>query len=477
MRSCPPSSSWTPVRAALSPPHAGGVPGRAVRSARYPKADPGNPVHLFQQYAVTAQGYTAIAETLLDERFDLLLVYYEQVDSFSHLFMKYAAPRLEWIPEEDHERFRDVVVEWYAYQDELLGRLLGKIDLDETAVFVLSDHGFKSGDRRIRSEQTVDIEKAHLDHEADGIFVAAGRGIRRGGRVADATVLDVTPTVLHYLGLPVGKDMDGKVLTGIFDDEDPIEYVASYEPAERRAAECIRLYGAAIELHDGMPALYLGQGDCLERAGRFAEAEATFTRALELDPDWFAAIYNLGVTAFQQGDDARAVERYEQALALDPQHPLAAAALNNLGTVHLDRGELDLAVARWEQAVALSPALLEARFNLAAQYLDQGRIDDAIPLLEQAARLAPNHELVHTRLARAYMEKGRGDDAYRALTLVHRLYPENWFAPLGLAVLYAATDQTERAEALLADALRLGGDVARTTASGYPALAPLLEAE
>ena len=29
--------------------------------ARHPKRDPGNPVHLFQQYAVTAQGYTAIA--------------------------------------------------------------------------------------------------------------------------------------------------------------------------------------------------------------------------------------------------------------------------------------------------------------------------------------------------------------------------------------------------------------------------------
>lgn len=63
--------------------------------ARHPKRDPSNPVHLFQEYAVTAQGYTAIAEKLLAEPFDLALVYYEQVDSFSHLFMKHAAPKLE----------------------------------------------------------------------------------------------------------------------------------------------------------------------------------------------------------------------------------------------------------------------------------------------------------------------------------------------------------------------------------------------
>ncbi len=57
--------------------------------ARYSRRDPRNPTHLFQQYAVTAQGYTAIAEQLLATRpFDLFLVYFEQLDSFSHLFMK-----------------------------------------------------------------------------------------------------------------------------------------------------------------------------------------------------------------------------------------------------------------------------------------------------------------------------------------------------------------------------------------------------
>jgi tetratricopeptide (TPR) repeat protein len=516
--------------------------------------------------------------------------------------MKHAAPKLTWVSEEDHTRFKDVVSEWYAYQDELLGRLLDKIDLETTAVFVLSDHGFKSGERRIRSEQTVDINTAHLDHEPEGIFLAAGPGIRRGARVEDASVLDVTPTLLHYLGLAVGKDMDGKVLTGIFEEESPIAYVASYEseakgapaaeasedygeaelaenmagletlgyvrktedagaeaPGEsspeihnnlariharagdleeaaaefekalalnphdadallglsgiaamrgnraraehlvkvalasnpdfppalaqladlRRDAgdlgECVRLYREAVALHDSAPTLYLGLGDCLQRAGQYPEAEATFTRALELDPDSFAAVYNLGVTAFQQGREEDAIAHYERALEMDAHDPLAAATYNNLGTVHLDRGETEQAIARWEQAVEASAAQFEARYNLAAQYLERGRLDDAIPLLEQAARLAPNHETLHTRLARAYMEKGRGEDAFRALSLVRRLYPENWFAPLGMAVLFAATERPDEARPLLEQALQLGGDVARTTAEGYPALAPLLD--
>ncbi len=72
------------------------------------------------------------------------------------------------------------------------------------------------------------------------------------------------------------------------------------------------------------------------------------------------------------------------------------------------------------------------------------------------------------------MEKGRGEDAYRALTLVRRLYPDNWFAPLGMAVLFAATERPEQARPLLNDALRLGRAIARAEAANYPALVPLL---
>lgn len=572
--------------------------------------DVSNPVHLFQESAVTAQGYTAIAEQLLDEPYDLLMVYYEQTDSLSHIFMKYAPPRLEWISEEDHARFKDVVAEWYAYQDELLGRLLAKIDLERTAVFVVSDHGFKSGDRRIRSEQAIQLETAHLDHEVDGIFLAAGPGIRRGARIEDASVMDVTPTLLHSLGLPVAKDMAGKVLTSIFepvDGEDrPIRYVGSYEvtptkptgpvPADAYGAaelaenlaglealgyiasestpgpgpdesddeasspeihnnlarihlaagetdeaatefdralaldpqnidallglasvasargnlvqaehlaklalatnpdsptamatlasvrveagdldEAIRLYREAVDLEPSSPPLLIGLGDGLQRAGKYPEAEEIFERALALDPDSIVARYNLGVTAFQQGREEEAIAHYEAALALDPRGPMAASILNNLGTVHFDREELEPAMQAWERAAAASPAQYESRVNLAIQYMESGRIDDSIPLLEQAAALSPNSEIVHARLARAYMEKGRGEEAYRSLMLVYRLYPENWFGPLGLAVLYAATDRPVEARGYLDEALRLGGDVARERASGYGALDALLD--
>jgi len=50
-------------------------------------------------------------------------------------------------------------------------------------------------------------------HHPDGIAIFYGPGVRPGGRVAQASVLDVTPTLLALLGMPIGRDMDGRVLT------------------------------------------------------------------------------------------------------------------------------------------------------------------------------------------------------------------------------------------------------------------------
>jgi hypothetical protein len=50
-------------------------------------------------------------------------------------------------------------------------------------------------------------------------------------------------------------------------------------------------------------------------------------------------------------------------------------------------------------------------------------------------------------------------------------------APLGLAVLHAASDDPESAQKLLGEALELGGEAARKAANGYPALTEALAAQ
>jgi predicted AlkP superfamily phosphohydrolase/phosphomutase len=64
----------------------------------------------------------------------------------------------------------------------------------------------------------------HIEHSAchrpEGIFLATGAGIARGGvRLERAEIIDLAPTILYLLGLPVPTDMDGRVLTEALDPE------------------------------------------------------------------------------------------------------------------------------------------------------------------------------------------------------------------------------------------------------------------
>lgn len=56
------------------------------------------------------------------------------------------------------------------------------------------------------------------DHRMEGVFVGAGPGFRPGATLdADADLMDVAPTVLRLLEVPVPPDMDGRVLTEVLD--------------------------------------------------------------------------------------------------------------------------------------------------------------------------------------------------------------------------------------------------------------------
>ena len=172
--------------------------------------------------------HDAALAVLHHEPWNFAAVYFDGIDHFCHGFMRYHPPRLEWVPEKDYELYRGVVEAGYIMHDVMLGNLLKEAGEDVTVILV-SDHGFHSDHLR---PQNVPQEPAGpaVQHRHYGIFVMAGPGIRKDDRVYGASLLDVCPTILALYGLPVGQDMDGKVLLEAFEDPlPPLHAVASWD--------------------------------------------------------------------------------------------------------------------------------------------------------------------------------------------------------------------------------------------------------
>lgn len=181
----------------------------------------------------------------------LSLLFLVAVDPISHTYWHLYRPSefQGHVDPDEARRIGRIVPSIYKHNDTYLAELLPKFDAN-TVVLVVSDHGFKASGKLPGLETRVDykavgIERAEeLDdpvnvgqsgiHELDGIFLAAGGPILKGVTLKrKASVLDVTPTVLALLGLPIGKDMPGRVLDELIDPaflaQHPVTYIDAYE--------------------------------------------------------------------------------------------------------------------------------------------------------------------------------------------------------------------------------------------------------
>jgi predicted AlkP superfamily phosphohydrolase/phosphomutase len=132
-----------------------------------------------------------------------------------------------------------VVDSYYIWTDGVLGEFMKLVD-DQTLLVVCSDHGFQGVAHMPDGGVRLGI---HM-HRRYGMIGMVGRNVRKGARLSDAQVLDVTPTLLYALGYPVARDMDGRVLTEAFRpgflESNPLQFISTYESGSRGAGRPIR---------------------------------------------------------------------------------------------------------------------------------------------------------------------------------------------------------------------------------------------
>ena len=158
------------------------------------------------------------------------------LDTVQTYFYKYSFPQqFGNIDQESLDRYGSVIKKYFAFYDELVGKYLTGLKEDELLV-VFSPHGteplplWKRFVERLLGNPNV---SAYHEFAPDGVIFFYGKGIVRGQNVEAMRIVDVAPTLLYYLGLPVGRDMDGIVRSPLFVKEfiaeNPIIYISSYE--------------------------------------------------------------------------------------------------------------------------------------------------------------------------------------------------------------------------------------------------------
>ncbi len=122
---------------------------------------------------------------------------------------------------EDPENGRKIVQ--YAFRKEEIYH--GPYLSEAPDIIFLTDNCEYAATDRIYGDSLVSepIHKGRGTHRMNGILIACGPDIKRlGKKVKKAKITDLTPTFLHMFGSGIPEDMDGKVLTHIFNSNSDI---------------------------------------------------------------------------------------------------------------------------------------------------------------------------------------------------------------------------------------------------------------
>jgi arylsulfatase A-like enzyme/Tfp pilus assembly protein PilF len=400
-----------------------------------------------------------------------------------------------------------------AWTDSQVGRLLAALDaagrLDDTLVAVAGDHGEMLG------------EHGEITH---GFFVydaavripliLAGPGIPAAEVADQVRIVDVLPTVLARLGLPVPEAVQGVDLLPLAAGE-RLRLVAHSESwfpryhygwselqsiqdgryklikaprrelydleadpeeqrnlAEEQADLADRMEGALDQLLAEVTGDAAGRGpqpvdaETAERLQALGYLGGSSSAAVldddrpRGDPKDKIGLYNLlkeATAASVAGDLDVAVATVRRALAEDPE---IVEAHMLLGNVLRKDDRHDEAVAAYRDALALDPEHREALYSLALAYKETGHLDEALAGLERAAELDPKNGKVIWQIADVRMRQGRFADAEAELLRALDLDLDRPRFLLKLGECYVEMERLDDAGRRLEEALAVHPDLA-----------------
>lgn len=146
----------------------------------------------------------------------------------------------------------------------------------------------------------------------------------------------------------------------------------------------------ALQLDDQLALSHIATGWVLDNQGKLPAALERFERALALDPNNYFALHGKALVL-------RHMRRYPDALVHVRQamqaFPLEQVFSNEFGTIHYEQGDYKTAEEAFRRSIAMQPDSVFAYANLNAALLRQNRGDEALQVLQQGLQVRHSAKL------------------------------------------------------------------------------------
>lgn len=371
------------------------------------------PLAALGRYLARSASTHAVATFLLEtEPWEFAAVHYGALGRICRAFLDYTAPRLPQISEEHFARYRGVIDQALILQDQMLGGLLALAG-ERCAVLLGSTHGWCTGPQRPQlqpGEHAANIAR----ERAQGWAVLRTPGGRRDELIHGGSILDLAPTALWLLGLPVPRDWTGRVWIQALHAPPTPAHVDSHESGPLAPPEF------SPQHSDAALSQAFAYGNYLLHAGRIVEA-----------------IPVLEEVQLARTEDIRPRLQLIKAYIAGRRFPAAKVLI-----------ESSIALI---QAVPTGPSVRRAKYPPEFDFMrgviaeNERRLDDARTFFEAALQAGAQTADMHTHLGQVHFACRRYREAQSAFRRGLEIDPDSHAAHYGLARVYYRQREFARA--------------------------------
>jgi tetratricopeptide (TPR) repeat protein len=209
-------------------------------------------------------------------------------------------------------------------------------------------------------------------------------------------------------------------------------------------------FQAALKDNPASAEAYYGLGSASLKRGKNGEARQQFERAAKLTAAYPEttpnAWNNLGLLAAREGDTERAIGYFVQALQVNPDH---FVALQNLGNAYRQQKRWEEARVTLQRALAIKPEDPEANYGLGMVFAQENDNDSAYRYLQKALQARPTYPEALNNLGILYLRTRRRNEAVAEFEECMRVAPAFDQSYLNLARVYSIEGNTEKARSVL----------------------------
>ena len=193
---------------------------------------------------------------------------------------------------------------------------------------------------------------------------------------------------------------------------------------QRRFEEGLEHLRHALDLRSGDSATVLEVGDALRRSGYAEQSLSFYRQVLEQSPANAGARAGTGLALLELERYPESVKALEEAIALDPELPIAGELHRHLGTAHVELGNFEEAVENFTRAIESDPDDTDSMDRLGLLFFEHGRFQDALDQYLAMAEFQPDGAQVHVNIGTSLVQLGRDEEAIPVFERAQALDPD-----------------------------------------------------